>query len=69
MAPLPCPDLHLLNLPVPWSHPLPPPPGKVDGDPVPVPHFGAALTEGDFHALAERLRGRGVCFEMEPHLR
>ncbi|KXZ53250.1 hypothetical protein GPECTOR_7g1144 [Gonium pectorale] len=28
----------------------------VDGDPVPVPHFGAALTVDEFHSLAERLK-------------
>ena len=41
----------------------------VDGDPVPVPHFGAALPVPQFHALAERLRAAGVAFELEPHLR
>lgn len=28
----------------------------VDGDPVPVPHFGAALTVDQFHALAMQLK-------------
>mmetsp|Transcript_7867 Transcript_7867/g.16866 ORF Transcript_7867/g.16866 Transcript_7867/m.16866 type:complete len:157 (+) Transcript_7867:130-600(+) len=42
---------------------------QVDGDPVPVPHFGMALSVEDFHALAERLRGRAVKFIIEPHLR
>ena len=41
----------------------------VDGDEVPVPHFGLALTEDQFHALAERLRNAGVKFIIEPHLR
>jgi uncharacterized protein len=41
----------------------------VDGDPVPVPHFGLALSVPDFHALAERVAGAGVQFEIEPHLR
>ena len=41
----------------------------VDGDPVPVPHFGAALPVPEFHALAQRLRAAGVAFELEPHLR
>lgn len=31
-------------------------PTQVDGDAVPVPHFGAALTVDAFHALAERLK-------------
>ena len=41
----------------------------VDGDEVPVPHFGAALTEPDFHDLAARLKAKGVKFIIEPHLR
>ncbi|GLI64683.1 hypothetical protein VaNZ11_008037 [Volvox africanus] len=41
----------------------------VDGDPVPVPHFGVALGEQQFHALADRLKEKGVKFVIEPHLR
>lgn len=41
----------------------------VDGDEVPVPHFGLALTVEQFHELAERLRKAGVEFIIEPHLR
>eukprot|EP00978_Attheya_sp_CCMP212_P021017 scaffold60871_cov48-Attheya_sp.AAC.4 len=41
----------------------------VDGDDVPVPHMGLALTEPQFHELAERLRKAGVKFIIEPHLR
>ncbi|PNW76111.1 hypothetical protein CHLRE_12g547400v5 [Chlamydomonas reinhardtii] len=41
----------------------------VDGDPVPVPHFGAALTVDQFHALAMQLKSQGVKFALEPHLR
>jgi extradiol dioxygenase family protein len=41
----------------------------VDGDDVPVPHFGVILSVEDFHALAERLKDRGVRFVIEPHLR
>mmetsp|Transcript_30862 Transcript_30862/g.62587 ORF Transcript_30862/g.62587 Transcript_30862/m.62587 type:complete len:253 (-) Transcript_30862:191-949(-) len=41
----------------------------VDGDEVPVPHTGLALTEDEFHALAERVRDAGVEFIIEPHLR
>lgn len=41
----------------------------VDGDPVPVPHFGLAMTAEAFHALAERVRKNGVKFELEPHVR
>lgn len=41
----------------------------VDGDAVPVRHFGLVLSMGDWHALAERLRGAGIHFIIEPHLR
>ena len=41
----------------------------VDKDYVPVPHFGAALTVGDFHALAAKLKSIGIKFIVEPHLR
>ncbi len=41
----------------------------VDGDDVPIPHFGLILAWQDWHVLAERLRGRGVRFVIEPHVR
>ena len=41
----------------------------VDGDEVPVPHVGLALTEEQFHELAQRVRDAGVKFIIEPHLR
>ena len=41
----------------------------VDGDNVPVPHFGALLEVDDWKALAERLRGHDLDFVIEPHLR
>ena len=41
----------------------------VDGDEVPVPHFGLALTVEQFHALAERVRKAGIKFIIQPHLR
>ena len=41
----------------------------VDGDPVPVPHWGLCLTVEQFHSLAERLKQQGVKFVIEPHLR
>lgn len=41
----------------------------VDGDEVPVPHVGLALTEEQFHELAQRVRDAGVTFIIEPHLR
>ena len=41
----------------------------VDGDAVPVPHFGALLEVDDWHALAERLGEAGTDFIIKPHLR
>ena len=41
----------------------------VDGDEVPVAHFGAALTKEEFDDLATRLKEKGVKFIIEPHLR
>ena len=41
----------------------------VDGDEVPVPHAGLAVTVEQFHELAERVRSHGVKFIIEPHLR
>lgn len=41
----------------------------VDGDAVPVPHCGAALSVPQFHDLADRLKAQGVKFVIEPHLR
>lgn len=40
-----------------------------DGDRVPVPHSGLAMTEGQFHLFAERLRKHDVKFIVDPHLR
>lgn len=42
---------------------------EVDGDRVPVRHFGAILPWDDWHAMAERLRRAGVAFIIEPHVR
>ncbi len=41
----------------------------VDGDEVPVPHFGAVLDMEVWRALAERLRGAGTEFMIEPYIR
>jgi extradiol dioxygenase family protein len=41
----------------------------VDGDAVPVRHFGVVLSMDEWHALAERLRGAGTRFVIEPHVR
>jgi hypothetical protein len=41
----------------------------VDGDEVPVPHFGVLLSPADWQALASRLRDAGTIFVIEPHTR
>jgi len=41
----------------------------VDGDDVPVPHFGVILTLEQWRELADRLRQAGVKFVIEPHIR
>lgn len=41
----------------------------VDGDHVPVPHFGVLLDPHAWNALADRLRSLGVEFVIEPHTR
>jgi extradiol dioxygenase family protein len=41
----------------------------VDGDDVPVPHFGVLLSIPQWQELAERLRSAGVEFVIEPHTR
>jgi extradiol dioxygenase family protein len=42
---------------------------EVDGDAVPVPHFGAILPWEDWQTLAQRLRDGGVAFVIEPRVR
>ncbi|MEJ2344997.1 MAG: VOC family protein [Gammaproteobacteria bacterium] len=42
---------------------------SVDGDRVPVPHFGVVLTMEQWRELAARLRDAGVEFVVEPHVR
>ncbi|MGA7297795.1 MAG: VOC family protein [Rhodanobacteraceae bacterium] len=41
----------------------------VDGDNVPVPHFGVVLQMSAWQTLAERLRAAGARFVIEPHIR
>jgi extradiol dioxygenase family protein len=41
----------------------------VDGQGVPVPHFGVVLELNDWSALAERVKRRGVQFVIEPYTR
>ncbi|QEX14754.1 glyoxalase/bleomycin resistance protein/dioxygenase superfamily protein [Hypericibacter terrae] len=41
----------------------------VDGDNVPVRHFGAILDWDDWHRLADKLKGSKARFIIEPHVR
>jgi uncharacterized protein len=41
----------------------------VDGDNVPVRHFGAILPWDAWHSLADRLQAAGTRFIIEPHIR
>lgn len=43
--------------------------GEVDGDNVPVRHFGVILDMPGWHALAGRLQAAGTRFIIEPHVR
>lgn len=45
------------------------PSNPVDGRQVPVPHFGAVLSWGDWEALAARLKAAQVDFLIEPYVR
>lgn len=42
---------------------------QVDGDAVPVPHFGLVLDWPAWEALAARIAASGVAFELPPHTR
>jgi extradiol dioxygenase family protein len=42
---------------------------QVDGDAVPVRHFGVILEMEEWDELAKRLRSKGVKFLIEPHIR
>ena len=41
----------------------------VDGDQVPVRHFGVVLSMAEWHLLAQRLKDAGTRFVIEPHIR
>lgn len=41
----------------------------VDGDDVPVRHFGVILSMDQWHALADKLKAAGTRFILEPHIR
>ncbi len=41
----------------------------VDGDAVPVPHFGLVLDWSAWEAMAARIAAAGIAFEIPPHVR
>ena len=41
----------------------------VDGDDVPIPHFGVVLTMSEWKKLAEKLEAAGQPFLIAPHIR
>lgn len=41
----------------------------VDGDQVPVPHFGLVLTDDEFNYLAKRFNEHALQFIIPPHRR
>lgn len=45
------------------------PTNEVDGDGVPVRHFGLILPWADWHGLVERLKARGTAFLIAPRIR
>jgi len=47
----------------------PSPSNRVDGDDVPVRHFGAVLPMDLWQSLSQRLKQAGVKFIIEPHVR
>jgi extradiol dioxygenase family protein len=42
---------------------------EVDGDDVPVRHFGVILSMDQWHALADKLKAASTRFIIEPHIR
>jgi uncharacterized protein len=42
---------------------------SVDGDQVPVRHFGIVLPMADWKVLADELKAKGIRFLIEPHIR
>ena len=42
---------------------------EINGEPVPIPHFGAVLSMPDWRALVARLQAQGADLLMPPHVR
>lgn len=45
------------------------PTNVVDLKEVPIPHFGVVLDWEEFYTFAEKLKSKGVTFEIEPYIR
>lgn len=58
---------HQLTAPEDTAAPLPHNP--VDGEDVPVPHFGAVLELGEWRELAKKLQAQGITFIIAPQVR
>lgn len=43
--------------------------GKVDGVSVPIPHFGAVISMGDFDSIQTKLEAANIEFVVQPQLR
>jgi extradiol dioxygenase family protein len=43
--------------------------GEVDGHNVPIRHAGIVMDMDDWHATAQRLKGEGIKFVIEPYIR
>ena len=55
---------HLVN-----AMPSAPSCNEVDSKAVPVPHFGVVLTMEDWRILADKVKGAGIAFVIEPYIR
>lgn len=60
---------HQLSLHLKADLTLPQGEGSVDGDNVPIPHFGIILDQSSWAALATRFTAAGIPFVVAPHTR
>ncbi|PZD77585.1 VOC family protein [Mesonia sp. K7] len=51
------------------QHQITKPTNVVDLKEVPIPHFGVVLDWDEFYAFAEKLKSKGITFEIEPYIR
>jgi extradiol dioxygenase family protein len=62
-------SVHLQRAPERSPSPVSATTSPVDGDAVPMPHFGLVLDMPRWESLAERLRAAGTAFVIEPRVR